>query len=110
MNRVGLSSAEEAERMVVGMIEDGSINARISQKDGIHFKLINVIFFYNFTWEFAGMVRFDARPAEQYDSERFLRRLEEAVQRCVSLDEELGALDEEITLNPAFIKRYWQCY
>ncbi len=56
------------------------------------------------------MVRFDARPAEQYDSERFLRRLEEAVQRCVSLDEELGALDEEITLNPAFIKRYWQCY
>ncbi len=32
--RVGLPSAFEAEQMVVGMIEDGSINARISQKDG----------------------------------------------------------------------------
>ncbi len=52
------------------------------------------------------MVRFDARPGEQYDSERFLVRLEAAVQKCVELDAELEQLDEEITLNPAFVKRW----
>ena len=54
---------------------------------------------------YLGMVRFDARPAEQFDSERFLLDLEAAVQRCMRLDAELEQLDEEITLNPAFIKR-----
>ena len=33
-SRIGLSSAEEAERQIVAMIEEGRIHARISQKDG----------------------------------------------------------------------------
>ena len=33
-SRVGLGSAGEAEKMLTAMIEEGSINAKISQRDG----------------------------------------------------------------------------
>ena len=32
--KVGLSSSKEAEEQIVAMIQEGSIHARISQKDG----------------------------------------------------------------------------
>ena len=32
--KVGLSSSKEAEEQIVSMIQEGSIHARISQKDG----------------------------------------------------------------------------
>ncbi len=52
------------------------------------------------------MVRFDALPSEQYKSESFLRSLESAVQDCMELNGQVEQLDEDISLNPAFIKRY----
>ena len=33
-SRIGLNSPDEAERQIVAMIEEGSIHARISQRDG----------------------------------------------------------------------------
>ena len=35
-NKVGLSSTVEAERLIMDMIEEGGIHARISQKDGTY--------------------------------------------------------------------------
>ena len=39
-SKVGLASPKEAERQLVTMIEEGSIFARISQKDGNNLKSI----------------------------------------------------------------------
>lgn len=84
-NRVGLSTSAEAERLLVEMIEEGSIHARISQKDG--------------------MVRFDAHPEDRFNSVSVLRVLEGHINKCISLDQQIVSMDEEIVLNPTFIKK-----
>ena len=43
-SKVGLSSPKEAERQLVTMIEEGSIFARISQKDGNHLVSFDLLF------------------------------------------------------------------
>ena len=83
-NRVGLSAANEAEKLIVNMVDEGSIQAKISQKDG--------------------MVRFDSEP-EQFDSIPMLKNLEENINACITLDGQLQAMEEEILLNPNFIKK-----
>ena len=84
-NRVGLSTPAEAERLLVEMIEEGSIHARISQKDG--------------------MVRFDAHPEDRFNSVSVLRVLEGHINKCISLDQQIVSMEEEIVLNPTFIKK-----
>ena len=56
------------------------------------------VFFY------LGMVRFDSDP-EQYDSIPMLNNLEENINACIVLDKQLQTLEEEIILNPHFIKK-----
>ena len=50
------------------------------------------------------MVRFDSDP-EQYDSIPMLNDLEENINACIALDKQLQTLEEEIILNPHFIKK-----
>lgn len=83
-SRVGLSSSSEAERLILSMIEEGCIHARISQKDG--------------------MVQFDANP-ERFDSVDMLSKLEANVLDCISLNNQITQMEEEIVLNVSFIKK-----
>lgn len=82
--RAGLSSPREAERWLVIMIEEGSIHATISQKDG--------------------MVRFDTNP-ERFASVSMLKKLESSIIGAIKLDSQIVGMDEEIVLNPNFIKK-----
>jgi len=83
-NRVGLVSPQEVEKEIVGMIEAGSIHATISQADG--------------------MVRFDTNP-ESYSSADMLRMLEEEVNLAMVLDRQVVAMEEEMMVSPAYIKK-----
>jgi len=82
--KVGLQTSKEAEEKIVSMIEEGSIHARISQKDG--------------------MVQFDANP-ERFDSVKMLSILEENVNACVNLNNQISLMEEEIILSPSYIKK-----
>lgn len=82
--RVGLNNPREAERWLVIMIEEGSIHATISQKDG--------------------MVRFDTNP-ERFASVNMLKKLESSIKESIRLDAQILAMDEEILLNPNYIKK-----
>jgi len=82
--KVGLSSSKEAEEQIVAMIQEGSIHARISQKDG--------------------MVQFDANP-EKFDSVKMLSMLENHVNSCISLNNQISQMEEEIILSPSYIKK-----
>jgi len=82
-SRVGLESPQAAEKQLVAMIEEGSIFARISQQDG--------------------MVRFDTNP-ESYNSVKMLRNLESKVENLISLDNHISSMEEEIMVNPKYIK------
>jgi len=83
--KVGLSSSKEAEEQIVAMIQEGSIHARISQKDG--------------------MVQFDANP-EKFDSVKMLSMLENHVDSCISLNNQISQMEEEIILSPSYIKKF----
>merc|ERR1711936_375733 len=82
--KVGLSSSKEAEEQIVAMIQEGSIHARISHKDG--------------------MVQFDANP-EKFDSVKMLSMLENHVNSCISLNNQISQMEEEIILSPSYIKK-----
>ncbi|TRY71112.1 hypothetical protein TCAL_02399 [Tigriopus californicus] len=82
--RVGLANSEEAEKLVVKMIQEGSIHAKISQKDG--------------------MVRFDNNP-EHFNSSEVLETLEAKITRCMALDNQLQSLTEVIETNSDYVKR-----
>lgn len=83
-SRVGLGTPQEVEREIVAMIEAGSIHATISQQDG--------------------MVRFDTNP-EAYSSPEMLRMLEEEVKLAMALDKQVVAMEEEMMVSPAFVKK-----
>ena len=51
-----------------------------------------------------GMVRFDSNP-EQFNSGPVLARLEDSIAKCMDLDARIAALDEEVALNPQFVKK-----
>jgi len=82
--RVGLATPQEVEREIVGMIEAGSIHARISQADG--------------------MVRFDTDP-ESFSSPDMLRMLEEEVTLAITLDNQVVGMEEKLLVSPQFIKK-----
>ncbi len=49
------------------------------------------------------MVTFDANP-ERYNTVRMLRKLESDVENLIDFDNRITAMDEEIILNPRYIK------
>jgi len=83
-SRVQLESPQEAEKAIVEMIAAGTIHATISQQDG--------------------MVKFDSNP-ESYSSPAMLRFLEENVDTGMLLDKKVHALEEELMVSPAYIKK-----
>lgn len=83
-SRIGLASPQEAEKQIVAMIQEGSIHARISQKDG--------------------MVQFDANP-ERFNSVRMLSDLEARVTSCVALNNQITQMEEDIVLSATYIKK-----
>uniref|UniRef100_A0A6I8Q1G8 COP9 signalosome complex subunit 3 n=1 Tax=Xenopus tropicalis TaxID=8364 RepID=A0A6I8Q1G8_XENTR len=83
-SRVQLSGAQEAEKYVLYMIEDGEIFASINQKDG--------------------MVCFHDNP-EKYNNPAMLHNIDQEMLRCIDLDDRLKAMDQEITVNPQFVQK-----
>nr|CAD7589576.1 unnamed protein product [Timema genevievae] len=83
-SRVQLSGPLEAEKYILNMIEDGEIFATINQKDG--------------------MVIFHDDP-EKYNSPDMLRSLEEEMAVCTDLDRKIQSMEEDIMVNPQFVKK-----
>lgn len=65
-------------------IEDGQIYATINQKDG--------------------MVVFKDEP-DKYSGPEVLRGLESQLAACVELDKQITQMDEEIQVNPQYVKK-----
>ncbi|XP_030841118.1 COP9 signalosome complex subunit 3-like [Strongylocentrotus purpuratus] len=82
--RVHLHAPQEAEQYVRNMIEDGEIHATISKQNG--------------------MVHFHDNP-EKYDNPAVLRHVEQQMQHCISLDEKLKSMDQEIAVNPQYVQK-----
>jgi len=82
--RIGLASPQDAEKQIVAMIQEGSIHARISQKDG--------------------MVQFDANP-ERFNSVSMLSDLEKRVSTCIALNNQITQMEEDIVLSASYIKK-----
>jgi COP9 signalosome complex subunit 3 len=103
-SRVQLSGPIDAECLILNMIEDGEIFATINQKDG--------------------MVVFKEDP-ENYNSPKMLQRLRKEVAKklmddddvtkliflisqmttCMELDRKIQGMEEEILVNPQFVKK-----
>ena len=49
------------------------------------------------------MVRFDTNP-ESYNSVKMLRNLESKVENLISLDTRITSMEEEIMINPKYVK------
>ncbi|KAI4472170.1 26s proteasome non-atpase regulatory subunit 3/cop9 signalosome complex subunit 3 [Holotrichia oblita] len=83
-SRVGLPGPADAERYILHMIEDEQIYATINQKDG--------------------MVVFRDEP-EKYGGPEVLKNLETQLALCMELDRQILAMDEEIQVNPQYVKK-----
>jgi len=83
-NKVQLSSAKQAEKHILDMIEDGEIFASIDQRDGM------VVFLDN---------------PEKYNSPVMYRQIEDDMRKCIQLDDKLKQMDYEIALNPKYIQK-----
>lgn len=83
-SRVGLPGPNDAENYILHMIEDKQIYATINQKDG--------------------MVIFRDEP-DKYGGPEVLKGLETQLQQCMELDKQILAMDEEIQVNPQYVKK-----
>ncbi|KAF5279749.1 hypothetical protein FQA39_LY05439 [Lamprigera yunnana] len=83
-SRVGLPGPSDAENYILHMIEDKQIYATINQKDG--------------------MVIFRDEP-DKYGGPEVLKGLELQLQQCMELDKQILAMDEEIQVNPQYVKK-----
>lgn len=83
-SRVQLAGPCDAERYILHMIEDGQIYATINQKDG--------------------MVVFKDEP-DKFSGIEVLRGLESQLAACVELDKQVTTMDEEIQVNPQYVKK-----
>lgn len=81
---VKLPSAQEAEKQVLSMIEDGEIFATINQKDG--------------------MVAFHEDP-EQYDTTSTLIRLDSQIQKAIELGKKVKSMDETIACSQNYLQK-----
>lgn len=82
--RVQLPSVVEAEKLVLTMIEEGEIYASISQKDG--------------------MVLFHDNP-DKYNNTNTVERLQKEVKISIELDAQVQKMEEEICVNPLYVKK-----
>lgn len=82
--RIGLPGPADAEKIILHMIEDQQIFATINQKDG--------------------MVVFRDEP-EKYNGPEVLIKLEAELGACMDLDRKIFTMDEEIQVNPQFVKK-----
>jgi len=53
---------------------------------------------------YLGMVQFDANP-ERFDSVKMLSILEDNVNACIHLNNQISQMEEEIILSPSYIKK-----
>jgi COP9 signalosome complex subunit 3 len=83
-SRVGLPGPSDAERYILHMIEDQQIYATINQKDG--------------------MVVFRDEP-DKYGGPDVLKSLEAQLTLCMELDKQILAMDEDIQVNPVYVKK-----
>nr|CAG4651763.1 EOG090X04TU [Triops cancriformis] len=83
-HRVQLPSVQAAEKLVLDMIEKSEIYATIHQKDG--------------------MVVFHDNP-NHFDSPNTLERIGKEVNTCVELDKQIQKMEEEILVNPQYVKK-----
>uniref|UniRef100_A0A6M2DPH0 COP9 signalosome complex subunit 3 n=1 Tax=Xenopsylla cheopis TaxID=163159 RepID=A0A6M2DPH0_XENCH len=84
-SRVRLSGFMEAEKYILDTIADGSIFACINQKDG--------------------MVVFQDAP-EHYNNPAVMHVLDESMMACIELDKQILSMDEEISINPHYLKKF----
>jgi len=77
-----LRGVKECERILVSMIEDGSLFAQINQKDG--------------------MVIFEEQP-DEYNSASMIKALDAKVQEVIHLTDKLKAKEKDIVLNQRYI-------
>ncbi|KAF7284973.1 hypothetical protein GWI33_012754 [Rhynchophorus ferrugineus] len=83
-SRVGLPGPADAEKHILHMIENGKIYAAINQRDG--------------------MVVFRDEP-DKYSGPQVLKTLEEELALCMELDNRILCMDEEIQVNPQYVKK-----
>ncbi|XP_022904101.1 COP9 signalosome complex subunit 3 isoform X2 [Onthophagus taurus] len=83
-SRVGLPGPADAEKYILHMIEDEQIYATINQKDG--------------------MVVFRDEP-DKYSGPDVLKNLETQLSLCMELDRQILSMDEEIQVNPQYVKK-----
>ncbi|XP_035794286.1 COP9 signalosome complex subunit 3-like [Anopheles albimanus] len=83
-SRVQLSGPAEAEKYILNMIKSGEIFATINQKDG--------------------MVVFKDDP-EQYNNQEMFDKVQAEIGVVMDLNKQILKMDEEIMLNPVFIKK-----
>ncbi|XP_060534837.1 COP9 signalosome complex subunit 3 [Cylas formicarius] len=83
-SRVGLPGPGDAEKHILDMIENGQIYATINQKDG--------------------MVVFKDEP-DKFSGPQVLKSLEEQLSLCMELDTRILCMDEEIQVNPQYVKK-----
>jgi len=77
-----LKSVKDCEKILLGMIEDGTLYAQINQKDG--------------------MVIFQEQP-DEYNSATMIKQLDSKIQEVVVLSEKLKAKEKEVVLNMKYI-------
>lgn len=82
--RVKLRDAEEAEKYLLEMIEDGIIFATIDQQ--------------------AGMVSFHNNP-DRHNTNTVLEKIHGKMEKCIALNEQLIQMDGELQVNPQYIQR-----
>ncbi|URD91285.1 COP9 signalosome complex subunit, partial [Musa troglodytarum] len=83
-NAAQLKTPNDAEMHVLQMIQDGETSASINQKDG--------------------MVSFHEDP-EQYKTCGMIEPIDSLIQRLMELSKKLSSLDEQISCDPAHLKR-----
>uniref|UniRef100_U5EXW2 COP9 signalosome complex subunit 3 n=1 Tax=Corethrella appendiculata TaxID=1370023 RepID=U5EXW2_9DIPT len=83
-SRVQLSGPAEAEKYILNMIKSGEIFALINQKDG--------------------MVVFKDDP-EKYNSPEMFLKVQEDITRVVELNKQISKMEEDIMLNPLYVKK-----
>lgn len=83
-SRVQLSGPAEAEKYILNMIKSGEIFASINQKDG--------------------MVVFKDDP-EKYDSPDMFHKVQQEIGRVMDLNKQIMKMEEEIMLNPVYVKK-----
>jgi len=79
-----LRSPAHAEQQLLSMIEEGTLFARINQKDG--------------------MVSFLEDP-EEYDSTAMVEKMDGKIKEVVDISKKLKEVDKIITLDPNFVKK-----